>query len=110
MSHKAEYHAYDSLDGLQDMTESGLPASDCSRLSDTPETDELCFWVPDYTKEHAMFLRQHAKKLERERDQARAEAMKWRERWAEDTPTEEIGCTLPSWLRNSSENTKEQAR
>lgn len=111
MSHEAiETDGY-GFHSADEREASGLPASDCSRLSDTPETDAAAktYFDDPFGDRAESDLLDFTRSLERERDQARAEAMKWRERWAEDTPLEEIGCTLPPWMRKSPENVRGQS-
>ena len=78
--------------------------------SKTPETDlehEICKKIPgDLYRGFVTYA--YARKLERDRDEARGEAIRWQDAWMNDTPLHEMGSTLMPWMRgwkNSSENT-----
>jgi hypothetical protein len=41
-----------------------------------------------------------SRQLERERDEARREAIRWQDAWMNETPLREMGGTLMPWLRD----------
>lgn len=112
MSHQAREN--DGYVEEEELTGKGIgsPASDCSRLPDTPETDqaEKDYFDDPFGSRAERDLFAFVRHMERDRDDARAEAMLWRERWADDTPLEEIPCTLPPWMRKKNAPKPETVR
>ena len=67
--------------------------------SDTPETDsehELSKYAGDTYRGFVTYA--FARKMERERDEARMEAYRWRDAWANDTPLGKMGGTVMPWV------------
>jgi hypothetical protein len=89
-------------------------------MTDTPLTDALEQTPlfrdrpPTPTTGEALL---HARKLERENErlreqvvEARREACKWQDAWVNETPLEEVGCTLMPWEKIFIRECKSNAR
>lgn len=85
---------------IQEQTSPVFHVAAGSPSSLTPETDAAWEKHSGTNAELAIDAIALCGKLERERDDARREAIRWQDAWMNETTLHEMGSTLMPWLRD----------